>query len=141
MENIGQRDLLIDSGINKKYLEPIAKDSNKDFFATKTDIYLMAAVIGYKNKQKLKSKSTQSIRQARELSLDQDLIIYTIGFAENNSIDFLVPEPGYRKTLFKLIEEYANGGARMLYDMTMYQNDKIKPLDQKVYNLLKNHGR
>ena len=138
MKTVGQRDLLVDVDINKNYFEPIDKNPNLKFFPTKTDAYLLAAVIGFKKGLRITSKSTQSVRQAHELSAEQDLIIHTIGYSENKNIDLLIPEIEQRKMLFKLIEEYANGGAKILHDLVMLPNDNTKPLDQQVHEMLKN---
>lgn len=137
MKTIGQRDLLVDVEINKKYFDVIDKDPNLKFFPTKTDAYLLAAVMGFKHKLKYPSNSTQSVRQAHELSPEQDLIIQTIGFSENNDITLLNPDIESRKKLFKLVEEYANGGAKILFDTLMFQNDKTRPLDQQIHVELK----
>ena len=138
MKTVGQRDLLVYVDINKNYFEPIDKNPNLKFFPTTTDAYLLAAVIGFKKGLRITSKSTQSVRQAHELSAEQDLIIHTIGYSENKNIDLLIPEIEQRKMLFKLIEEYANGGAKILHDLVMLPNDNTKPLDQQVHEMLKN---
>lgn len=138
MKTVGQRDLLVDVEINQKYFDPIDKDSKVKLFPQKTDAYLLAAVLGYKKGLKYNSTKTQSVRQAHELSPEQDLIIQTIGFCANGNIDLLVPEIEPRRQLFKLIEEYANGGAKLLHDLVVLPNDNTKPLDQQVHGLLKN---
>ena len=137
MKTVGQRDLFVDVDINNKYFDPIDKNPNLKFFPTKTDAYLLAAVIGFKKGLHYPSAKTQSVRQAHELSTEQDLIIQTIGYAENKNIDLLTPEVEPRKQLFKLIEEYANGGAKILHDLVMLPNDNTKPLDQQIYTILK----
>lgn len=129
------RDLLIDENIRDKYIRPINQFDEKPF-KKMTDIYLMAAVLGYRNNKRLKSAKSGSIVQYRDLSDEQKLVMSTLAVAENkHNTDILLPENG--KDMFKIVEEYANAGAPLLHDMVMIKRDNKKSYEESVWEEIK----
>lgn len=138
MKTSGQRDLLIDQNIRDAFIDEIDKIKDElGIFSEKTDIYLMSAIFGFINKVHSASKKKVSIRQIHELNEDQELIIYTLGYAEKKSVDLLKPDPESGKELFKLIEEYANSGAPLLHEMVMHRSDNSKNFEEIVWDKIK----
>jgi len=129
------RDILVSENIRDKYLRPINDIDNKPFKDI-TDIYLMAAVFGLKNKMRIKSVRPKSIRQFRDLSDEQKLIMNTIAATDKEfNTDILLPENA--KEMFKIVEEYANAGASLLHDKVMIKRDNKATYEDMIWEEIK----
>ena len=122
------RDILVSEDIRDKYIRPINDPVDKPFKDV-TDIYLMAAVLGHRNGKRIKSIQPKSVRQYRDMSNEQKLVMSTLAASENKyNTDILLPENG--KEMFKIVEEYANAGAPILHDLIMIKRDNKESYEE-----------
>jgi len=117
----------IDRSLKKKYLESLAEKPVSFFSPSSnigTQLYFYAVVIGSKLGIRTKSSDPEDLRLYIELSDVQKIVLRAIVLKENNyDLDVLLDG---KKTL-KIIEEYANGGLPILWEMaTNKQNEELK---------------
>ena len=79
------------------------------------DMFMTAMIIGYSNKSRLPIKKRENFILTKYLSEDQLYVIYAIAIDETGDLSILLD----KKETYKIAEEYANSGVRMLKDMVM----------------------
>lgn len=107
----------MDNELKKNYLD-ILKGSEGTFLngLESTDIYFLAAALGYKNHLKSKTKKSADIRLFDSMDEKYKDFVKMIALAENN-YDFDILNDG--SYVLSLSEEYVNGGITLLFDMVM----------------------
>ena len=107
--------LKLDREIKTKYLDRLINTQSSQFWKKEQgDVYLIAAALGYKNKLKQKTKKSIDIRTYNGLRDESKLFIRIIALSESN-YDYEILKDGSK--VLKIVEEYANGGMGVLYDM------------------------
>lgn len=104
--------IYMDSEIKKKYLDPLRQDPLSPFKEL-GDAYLMAAAYGMSFNLKQKSNSRTDIRVFNSWTPEYKLLFRVIAAADNDfNFDILLNGTATLRS----VEEYANGGASLLYD-------------------------
>jgi hypothetical protein len=79
---------------------------------TRKDQFLFAMAIGFKNKVKRPLESREGFFLAKDLHTEDEALIDIVAIYDNDSVDLLQK----REEVFKIAEEYAHAGIRLLYD-------------------------
>jgi len=104
----------MDEEIKKKYFEKLVTLEGGLFYKRElTELYLISASLGLKNKLRLKTKKSTDLRLYQTLNDKGKLLIRIIVLASTN-YDFDILKNGH--DTLKIVEEYANAGAAILYD-------------------------
>ncbi len=88
------------------------KLESEPFFKGKTrkEQFLFAMAVGFKNKIKIPIEKREGIFLTKDLKPEDEALINAIAIFDANSIDILLD----KAQVFKIVEEYANGGIRIL---------------------------
>jgi dnd system-associated protein 4 len=124
----------VDTRIKKDYLEKLVAKNNASCFAGQElgEVYLLAAAIGSANNTRLPSRERSDVRLYRSLSDNYKLLIRAIAISASNYDVQVVLDGG--KTL-KIVEEFANGGLKILYDKIFDAGLKFS-IEDEVLKLL-----
>ena len=133
-ENYPSR-LRIDREVNDKYFEPIVSEKISPFYKRgKIGVYIISAALGYKNQLNKKTQKGIDLGNVRELDSKVIWLLLSIAICEKNSTDILLDGA----SAIRIAEEYANGGAKILYDKIFKKqfsfsmdNELIKILDKE----------
>lgn len=127
--------LRVDKKIKEEYLDSlVAKNSASCFSGQEMgEVYLLAAAIGYANKTRIPSEDRSDVRTYNKLSDNYKLLIRAIALGATNG-DLGVVLDG-AKTL-KIVEEYANGGLRILHEK-IFRKGLSFSIEEEVVDLLK----
>jgi len=98
-----------------------------------THVYIFAAVLGYLNNLRSPSKNKSDLRLYRELSAEDKILIRCIVLKEKK-YDFNELIKG--KEILKIIEEYANGGAPLLFDQIINSTND-KSFEENIWQQIK----
>jgi hypothetical protein len=96
-------------------------------------LYFLAAVIGFVNNTKKKTTRSTDIRLYRTIDIKYKVLIRAIALSESK-YDYAILKDGVK--VLKLIEEYANGGFRLLYDK-IYDKGLDLSIEDDVVKMLK----
>lgn len=127
--------LKIDREVNDKYFEPIINEKSSPFYKKgKTGVYIISAALGYKDKVKKKTQKGIDLLNVKELDPKVLWLLLSIAISEKNNTDILLDG----LNAMRIAEEYANGGAKILYDKIfkkqfsfLMDNELIKILDKE----------
>lgn len=105
--------LKIDREINDKYFEPIIDEKTSPFYKKgKKGIYIISAALGYKNQVTKKTQKGMDLYNIKELSPRELWLLFSLAISEKNNTDILLDG----LNTMRIAEEYANGGAKILFD-------------------------
>ena len=102
------------------------------------DKFLFAMSIGFRNDLKYTLQSREGYVRAEYLQLNDEALIDSLAIYDSQSVDVISD----RERVFKIAEEYARGGIRLLYDkLTSSQpGSYIKKLESELYGILEEEG-
>lgn len=125
----------IDSDAREKYLKPLVDTQSTLFYGRElTDVYFMSVALGFKFKARIKSRNSKELRTYVGVPVNYKLLIRAVVLAtENYNYETL----GDGKITLKIIEEYANGGAPILYDKIFKSGGISFSLEDGIWNQLK----
>ncbi len=104
----------IDEEVKKTYFEKLVNLEGSLFYKRElTELYFLSASLGLKANTRVKSKKIADLRLYSSLSEKNKLLIRIIALASTN-FNFDILTNG-QETL-KIVEEYANAGASILFD-------------------------
>jgi hypothetical protein len=118
---------------NLKYYEELQKKKNSPFYEQRYwSIFLAAMIIGYHNNARIEIKQQHDLFQAAFLKDNEEWLIKSFVISQSNSLLSL----GDDKELFKIAEEYANGGIGILQDNVVGsgEGDPMKKMDVLAKN-------
>lgn len=124
----------IDASIKKDFLlEIIDKNSGTCFSGQdQGDVCLLAAAIGFSERTKKKSEKTTDIRLYKTIRDEYKVLIRAIALSESE-YDYELLSNG--SAVLKIIEEYTNGGLKILYDK-IYSKGFEKSIEGEVSSIL-----
>lgn len=124
----------IDSTTKKDFLQDIIDKSSGTCFAGQEqgDICLLAAAIGFSNGAKKKSNNTTDIRLYRSISDEYKVLIRAIALSDSK-YDYNILSNG--SSVLKIIEEYANGGLKILHDK-IYSKGFDMSIEEEISGIL-----
>lgn len=123
----------IDANIKTKYIDPLANTPISVFYQRElSEVYLMAAVFGFRFGMRKESQKSNGFRVYHTLQDKYKLLIRVIVLSSED-YDFDILQDG-KKTL-KIIEEYANSGAPLLFDKVM-QNGANPSIESEILDIL-----
>lgn len=126
--------IAIDEDKKKNYLDPIVKDpASKLYKRELTEVYFLAVALGNKYQIKEKSKKIDGFRVYNSLN-DRYKLFIRIVVLNFTDYDYEILRDG-NKTL-KIIEEYANGGASLLFDK-IFKSGLEYSLDEELWDEIK----
>lgn len=100
----------IDEGTRELYSklesEPIFKNKSRK------EQFLFTMGLGFKNSLKVPIKKTDGFFLAKDLKQDDEALIYSLALYDKKTIEILAD----KAAVYKIAEEYANGGIQMLTD-------------------------
>jgi hypothetical protein len=125
----------IDREVNDKYFDPIINEKSSPFYKKgKTGVYIISAALGYKDKVKKKTQKGIDLFNVKELDPKVLWLLLSIAISEKNNTDILLDG----LNAMRIAEEYANGGAKILFDKIFSKkfdlsmdNEIIKILDKE----------
>jgi len=79
---------------------------------TRKDQFLFTMAIGFKNKVKRSLESREGFFLAKDLHTKDEALIDIVAVYDNGSVDLLHK----REDVYRIAEEYAHAGIRLLYD-------------------------
>jgi len=128
------RYLRMDREIQQEFINPLVENSKSPFFKyPKTAVYIISASLGYKNQVSKKTKHSVDVRLYKDLDKKEKWALLTIAIANSKTTDILLD--GEKAT--ELVEQYANGGAKILFDKVFnekldfsLENEMIKALEK-----------
>ncbi len=134
LPNYPQR-LKIDRDVNDKYFEPIINEKSSPFYKKgKKGVYIISAALGYKNQAKKKTQKGLDLYNVKELNDRELWLLLSLAISEKNNTDILLDG----LNTMRIAEEYANGGAKILFDKIFNKqftfsmdNELIKILDKE----------
>jgi len=107
------RNVNIDKTVREKYNE--LKESEHSPFEELTEIFFMAAIVGFVNKKRVPLKVRYPlINYQTGYTSEQKWLMKCMVISEKNGLEMLATEDGQREIL-KIVEEYANGGIKLLH--------------------------
>jgi len=129
------RRLRIDREVNDKYFDPIVNEKSSLFYKKgKTGVYIISAALGYKNQLNKKTQKGLDLLNVNELDAKVLWLLLSIAICEKNNTNILLDG----LNALRIAEEYANGGAKILYDKIFKKqlslsmdNELIKILDKE----------
>ncbi|VVB86457.1 Uncharacterised protein [uncultured archaeon] len=74
--------------------------------------FLFAMAIGFKNKVKRRLETTDGFFLIKDMRLEDEVLINAIAINDFNSVEVL----SNKEDVFKIAEEYAHAGIKLLYD-------------------------
>ncbi len=111
----------MDRSVKATYLEPLINTTSSQFYKKEQgEVYFIAAAIGYKNNVSQETSDTTDIRLYSSLRDESKLLIRLIALA-HSKYDYELLRDG--KKVCKIIEEYANGGMKLLHDKIFKGSD------------------
>lgn len=124
----------VDAGVKDKYLRPLVEDPASVFYKSDFgDVYFIAASLGFKNASRKKTEDLETLRLYDKISDKYKLLIRVIVLAsEKYDYDILLDG---KKTL-KVVEEYANGGASILFDKIFNAKGLDFSIEDEIWNEL-----
>jgi len=98
------------------YYQELGNKENK-FFENMKDVYMMATAVGFKAGKSLAfSKSAGEDISLRYFSDDDKKIMDLIALSITDDISILLSDDEYQEKKYKLMEEYANGGMKIMVE-------------------------
>ena len=98
------------------YYQVLGNKENK-FFENMKDVYMMAIAVGFKAGQSLPfSKSAGEDIALRYFNDDDKKIMDLVALTVVDDITILLSDDEYQERKYKLLEEYANGGMKIMVD-------------------------
>lgn len=124
----------VDGKIKEQYLEPLANSIGNVFYKRELgDIYFFAAAVGFINKVKKSTEKNEDLRLYQTLQEKYKLLIRAIVLSHvKYNYEFL----NEGRQVLKIIEEYANGGAPILYDK-VFKGGVGASIEEELWGLLK----
>jgi hypothetical protein len=113
-------------------LNPLVGDKKSPFYkCERTGVYIMAACLGFKNGMSEGTKDPIDVRYFNQLSKQETWALFSIAVMDSKETDILLDG---RKTT-QIVEEYANGGAKLLYDKIFKSRLDFK-LENEIIKIL-----
>jgi len=98
------------------YFQELGNKENK-FFDNMKDVYMMAIAVGFKYGQPLAfSKSAGEDIALRYFNDDDKKIMDLVALSVTDDISILLSDEEYQERKYKLLEEYANGGMKIMVE-------------------------
>ena len=98
------------------YYQELGNKENK-FFENMKDVYMMAIAVGFKCGQPLAfTKSAGEDIALRYFNDDDKKIMDLVALSITNEISILLSDDEYQEKKYKLLEDYANGGMKIMVD-------------------------
>jgi dnd system-associated protein 4 len=131
------RDIDLEAGDKHKKFIQLTEETSSPFYGkTMKQVFMYALGLGFKNKKRLPIKKRTGIIPVRSLS-DKDIaILKAVAICETKTIDTMFGENA--QNIFKIAEEYANGGIELLYYQVFNPEpgDVDKRLEQPLREIL-----
>jgi dnd system-associated protein 4 len=123
------RDIHIQDDKHSKYTEMI-KDTTSPFHETEyTQLFMFAMVYGWQNAGRIElSGGTRALFNRSSLSDQQEWIIKSIAVKEDRDADVLKDE----KRVYKIAQEYANGGIDVLHSTYVNPEDTFSEISTEI---------
>jgi len=103
---------------DRKVYEELLKTSELKSLSNK-DIFLLSALIGFKNKKNIPIKGAKDSYVRTEYLKDEDYsIINSIAIIDSDNLEIIFN----KKEVFEIVEEYAHGGIEILKNMLFEKN-------------------
>lgn len=101
---------------------------------TRKEQFFFAMAIGFKNRVKRRLDSREGFFLAKDMGPEDEALIDAVAIHDTGSADVLAD----REAVFRIAEEYAHAGIRLLYDMvTSNQPGSLyKRLEVELFSLL-----
>lgn len=127
--------ITIDSEIKSNYLDPLINDPLSMYYKREAgEAYLMAASMGYRNGVRRPTASKREGLRLFETMNDDYKVLFRVIAAADNEYNFDTLLDGAQTT--KVVEEYANAGAPLLYAEAVQISDSAH-LQNEIWDLLK----
>lgn len=97
---------------NKLDHEEMLRHKDKGGRRTRKEQFLIAMAIGFRNKIRCPLESKEGWFLIKDLKLEDEALIDSIAVYSTHSVDVL----SNREEVFKIVEEYAHAGIRLLVD-------------------------
>ena len=124
----------VDIKAKEKYLKPIIDNEISIFYKREqTEIFFLAAAIGHLNKNRLPLKDKTDVRLYSTLTHDHKMFIRVLALNEEN-FDYNILKNG--QEVIRIIEEYANGGFKLLYDQVI-KNSFDNNLENQIWDMIR----
>lgn len=125
----------IDAKIKENFLEPLINNVSGIFYKRDFgEVYFMAVVLGFKNKVRKKTEKNEDLRLYQTLQDKYKLLIRAIVLSETQ-YNYDILNDG--RQVLKIVEEFANGGASLLYDKIFKGGSNIS-IEDELWNQIKN---
>ncbi|MCW3996663.1 MAG: hypothetical protein NWE98_11025 [Candidatus Bathyarchaeota archaeon] len=109
-----RRDIDLEAGDKHNKVVQLVEEAASPFYGkTMKQVFMYALGIGFKNRKRVPLKKRTGIIPTRALSQTDEAILKAIAICETQTVDILFGEN--IPTIFKIAEEYANGGIDLLY--------------------------
>lgn len=124
----------VDSSVREKYLLDLIDKNSGTCFAgqEQAPVYLLAAAMGFRDGIKKKSNKRTDIRRYQEIRPEYKVLIRAIVLSDTN-YDYNILSDG--KAVLEIIEEYANGGLKILHDK-IYSKGFDMSIEGEISNIL-----
>lgn len=117
------------------------RDDSRSPFVKRTmaDVFIFAAVFGFKYKKREKLKSPRPNITANAFDRGQTALLLTIPIMESGGIDVLF----HNREAITIIEEYANGGIGLLEDqlLSSIDVDVVTKMASDLRNAARRHAQ
>lgn len=131
------RNLRTDESVKKIYKELQKINPFKEGYAPNKDIFIISMVLGVSKGRRMPIKKpyTGHVNYA-SLSEEERWLLKAIAISEKKDLNLLSGDN--QREIFKIAEEYANGGIKLLYQETMGGNfgEFIKRLENELRKML-----
>lgn len=127
--------IFVEKGKEKKYKklkdEPASPFHKRELL----DIFLCALALGYLYRERRPIEKKEGLILTKTIANNRNAIslFISIGVAERGSLSVI----GNMKEIFQIVEEYANGGIDILFDLVFKPGDPLKELEVKAIEILK----
>ncbi len=133
MPSEAPRELDVDEYHHEQFKNLVQNERSPFYKKTMGDVFIYAMALGYFNNETLPLKKRKGTIPVTAVK-DQLWLIKSIAISKTNYIGILLDE----KDIYKIAEEYANGGIVLLYDMVLgdHPGDSDKLLEAQIRDLL-----
>lgn len=98
------------------YYQELGNKENK-FFDTMKDVYMMAIAVGFRFGQRLAfNKSAGEDIALRYFNDDDKKVMDLVAYSAADDISILFSDDEYQEKKYKLLEEFANGGMKIMVE-------------------------
>jgi len=121
----------VDGKMHKLFKE-ITEEPHSPFYKKDIkDVFIFSLALGFILGKRIKLEGRKDIADIDVFTEKQILLIKSIAIKITKELEILIDE----KEIFKIAEEYANGGIPLLYELIFKNKDPIKALDKKIVSL------